>query len=119
MSFQKVPSSCTRLLLKQPTLQYRFKVILSYYSRPSMWPILNKSHHQNIVSDYRLKAGVRPKTEAKDFFTGLCAQTSSEAQPASYPVGRRGNARPRRDADYSPHLVPRSRMNMGFKSSLP
>jgi hypothetical protein len=48
----------------------------------------------------------------------LCLQTSSEAQPASYPMGTwclyRGKARPGRDADHSFYLVPRLRMSRSY-----
>jgi hypothetical protein len=48
--------------------------------------------------------------------SSLCVQTSSEAHPVSYPMSSGGpfpgsKARPGRDADHSPHLVPRSRMS--------
>jgi hypothetical protein len=51
--------------------------------------------------------GVRSPTEAEDFSSSLCIQTSSGAHPASYPMGTGGSfpggkARPRRDADHSP-----------------
>jgi hypothetical protein len=50
---------------------------------------------------------MRSAAEAKDFSSSLCVQTSSEAQPASYPIGTRGAlgggvTRPGRDANYSP-----------------
>jgi hypothetical protein len=56
-------------------------------------------------------AGVRSPAEATDFSSSLCIQTSSEAQPASYLMGTGGSyskskARPGRDADHSPRLVP-------------
>jgi hypothetical protein len=55
----------------------------------------------------------------KDFSSNLCVQTGSEAHPASYPVGTGGpfpgaKARPGRDGDHSPHLVPRSRMSRSY-----
>jgi hypothetical protein len=61
-------------------------------------------------SDYRMDdraTAVLFPTEVKDFSSTFCAQTSSEAHPASYPVGTRGpfpgdKARPERDADHSP-----------------
>jgi hypothetical protein len=58
-------------------------------------------------------AEIRSPAEAKDFSSSLCDQTSSEAHPASYPMGtggpfRGGKARPEHDANHSPHLVPRS-----------
>jgi hypothetical protein len=51
--------------------------------------------------------------EAKDISSSLCVQTGSGAHPASCPMGTGGpfpgrKARPGRDADNSPHLVPRS-----------
>jgi hypothetical protein len=55
--------------------------------------------------------GVRSLAEAKGFSFSLCVHTSSEAHPASYPVGTEGKARPELDADHSLHLVPRSWMS--------
>jgi hypothetical protein len=51
--------------------------------------------------------GLRSPAEAKDFTSNLCAQTSSEAHSASYPMGTvvsfpGGKARPGRVADHSP-----------------
>jgi hypothetical protein len=43
--------------------------------------------------------GVRSQAEA-DFFSSLCAQTSSEVHPASYPMITGGKARRERDADH-------------------
>jgi hypothetical protein len=62
------------------------------------------------VSDYGLDdraIGVRSPAGAKDFSSGLCVQTGSEAHPASCPMGAGGpfpggKARPGRDADHSP-----------------
>jgi hypothetical protein len=70
----------------------------------------------SIVSDYELDnraIGVRSPAGAKDFSSVLCVQTGSEAHPASCTMGTggpfvEGKARPGRDADHSPHLVPRS-----------
>jgi hypothetical protein len=70
----------------------------------------------SIVSDYGLDdraIGVRSPAEAKDFSSSLCVQNGSGAHPASCTVGTGGpfpggKARPGRDADHSPHLVPRS-----------
>jgi hypothetical protein len=64
----------------------------------------------SIVSDYGLDnraIGVRSLAGAKDFSSRLCAQTGSEAHPASYTMGTGGpfpggKARPGRDADHSP-----------------
>jgi hypothetical protein len=51
----------------------------------------------------------------KGFFSPASV-SSSEAHPASCPIGTvgsfpRGKARPGRDADHSPHVAPRSRMS--------
>jgi hypothetical protein len=65
-----------------------------------------------------------PRQMRKDFSSSLCVQTGSVAHPASCPMGNGGpfpgsKAWPRRDADHSPHLVPRSRMNRSYISSSP
>jgi hypothetical protein len=54
-----------------------------------------------------------------DFSSILCVQISSGAHPASCTMGTGGTfpggkARPRRDADNSPHLVPRSWMSRSY-----
>jgi hypothetical protein len=51
--------------------------------------------------------GVRSLTEAEDFSSSLCVQTSSGAHPESYPMDIGGSlpggkAQPGRDADHSP-----------------
>jgi hypothetical protein len=75
-----------------------------------------------VVSDYILDDRCSISAEAKDFSSNLCVQTSSGAHPASYPTGTGGpfpggEARRGRDADHSPHLVPRSRMSRSYTSS--
>jgi hypothetical protein len=70
----------------------------------------------SIVSDYGLDdraIGVRSPAGAKNFSSNLCVQTGYGAHPASCTVGTvgpflGGKARPGRDADHSPYLVPRS-----------
>jgi hypothetical protein len=70
----------------------------------------------SIVSDYELDVwaiGVRSPAGAKYFSSILCVQTGTGAHPASCTMGTGvlftgGKARPRRDADHPPHLVPRS-----------
>jgi hypothetical protein len=67
------------------------------------------------VSDYGLDdraIGVRLPAAAKDFSFSLCVQTGSGAHPACtmgtgdpFPGGK---ARPGRNTDHSPPLVPRS-----------
>jgi hypothetical protein len=70
----------------------------------------------SIVSGYGLgdrAIDVRSLAEARDFSLKLCVQTASQAHPASCTAGTvgplpGGKARPGRDADHSPYLVPRS-----------
>jgi hypothetical protein len=62
------------------------------------------------VSDYGLDdraIRVRSSAGAKDFSSGFCVQTGSEAHPASCKMGTGGpfpggKERPGRDADHSP-----------------
>jgi hypothetical protein len=51
--------------------------------------------------------------------SSLCVQTVSEAHPASCTMCTGSKARPGRDADHSPHLVPRSWMSRSYTSSPP
>jgi hypothetical protein len=79
------------------------------------------------VSDYELDdraIGVRSPAGEKDFSSSLCVETGSGAHPASCTIGTGGpfpgaKARPRRDADHSLPLVPRSRMSRSYTSSPP
>jgi hypothetical protein len=69
----------------------------------------------SIVSDYVLDdraIEVRSPSGAKDFSSNLFVQTGFGAHPASCTMGTGGpfpggKARPGRDAELSPHLVPR------------
>jgi hypothetical protein len=63
--------------------------------------------------------GVRSTAEANDFSSSLCAQTSSEAHPASYPMGTGGKEGPERDADQSSPLVQGLRMSRIYHYSPP
>jgi hypothetical protein len=68
--------------------------------------------------------GVRTPAGAKDFSFILCVQNGSEAHPASCPMGTGGpfpggEERPGRDADHSPHLLPRSWMSRSYTTSPP
>jgi hypothetical protein len=80
-----------------------------------------------VVSGYGLDdraIGVRSPAGAKDFSSSLCVQTGSGAHPASCTMGTGcpfpwGKARPGRDADHSPHLVPRSLMSRSYTSFRP
>jgi hypothetical protein len=65
---------------------------------------------------------VRSPTEAKDFFSSLCVQTSSEAHPASSPMGTGGpflGVKRGRGVMLTthPNLVMRSRMSRSYTSS--
>jgi hypothetical protein len=81
----------------------------------------------SIVSDYGLDdraIEIRSPTGAEDFSSSPYVQTGSGAHPASYPMGTGGSfpggkARPGRDADRSPHLVPRLSMSRSCTSSPP
>jgi hypothetical protein len=62
--------------------------------------------------------------EAKGFSCSLCVQTSSEAHPASYPMGTGGpfpQIQRGRGVKLTTHihLVPRSRMSRGYTASPP
>jgi hypothetical protein len=90
-------------------------------------PIRSRRSSGSIVSDYGLDyqaAEVRSPAETKDFSSNLCVQTGSGAHPASCTMGtggpfHGGKARPGRDADHLPHLVPRSRMSGSYTSFPP
>jgi hypothetical protein len=81
----------------------------------------------SVVSDYGLEdraIGVRSPAGAKDFTSILCVQTGYGAHPASCTMDTGGpfsgaKARPGRDADHSPHLVPRSSVSRSYISSPP
>jgi hypothetical protein len=75
------------------------------------------------VSDHGLDKGSIPGRGKLFFSSSLCVQTGSAAHPASYPMGiggpfSRGKARPGRDADHSPHLVPRPSASMALAGQL-
>jgi hypothetical protein len=79
------------------------------------------------VSDYGWttgRSGFDPRQRQKNFSSILYVQTGSGAHPTSCTMGTGGpfpggKARPGRDADHSPHLVPRSRMSRSYTSSPP
>jgi hypothetical protein len=76
----------------------------------------NRGSSVSIVSGYGLDARaieIRSPAGAKGFSSNLCVQTCSGAHPACCTMGTGGpfpggKARPGRNADHSPHLVPRS-----------
>jgi hypothetical protein len=81
----------------------------------------------SIVSGYGLDdrtIEVQSPAGAKDFSSNLCVQTGSGAHPAFCTMFTGGpfpgaKVRPGRNADLSPHLVPRSRMSRSYISSPP
>jgi hypothetical protein len=86
-------------------------------------PEFNTGTYQYYGLDDRA-IGVRSPAGAKDFSCSLCVQTGSGAHPASCTMGTGVlspgvKARPGRDADHSPYLVPRSRMCRSYTSSPP
>jgi hypothetical protein len=95
---------------------------LSWYKN-----VCNRCSSVSIVSGYGLDTRaieVRSPAGAKDFSSNLCVWTGSGAHSASCPVGTGrpfpgGKARPGRDADHSPHLVPMSWMSRSCTSPPP
>jgi hypothetical protein len=66
--------------------------------------------------------GVRSLAGAEDISSSLCVRTGSGTHPVPCPMRTAvpfpgDKARPGRDADHSPHLVPRSRMGRSNISS--
>jgi hypothetical protein len=77
-----------------------------------------------LAADWMTKESVQSQAEAKDFSCSFCVQTGSWVHPVSYPMGTRGpfargKVQLERDADHSPHLLPRSRMSRSYTSSRP
>jgi hypothetical protein len=85
----------------------------------------NRDGSVSIASDYELYDRAiedRSPAEARDFSSNLCVHTGSGAHPISCTMGTGspfpgGKARPGRDVDHSPHLVPRSWMSRSYTSS--
>jgi hypothetical protein len=95
-------------------IEYRFRTFyLNFYMSVHK---MSRVSSGSIVSDYGLDdraIALRSPAGAKDFSSSLCAQTGSGAHPASCTMGTGGpffggKARQGRDADHSPHLMPRS-----------
>jgi hypothetical protein len=83
--------------------------------RNNYWlPVLSQ-YDDRVIED-------RSPAEARDFSSSLCVQTGSEAHPVSCTMGTGGpyhgpKARPGRDADHSPHLLPSSWMSRSYTYS--
>jgi hypothetical protein len=97
----------------QPTLVSQFSLEVAGEGYPEIYSYeddVSCGSSGSIVSDYGLddrQIEVRSPTGAEDFSSSPCVQTSSEAHPASYPMGTGGpfpggKAQPGRDADHSP-----------------
>jgi hypothetical protein len=70
------------------------------------------------------RSGFDPQQRQEDFSFSLCAHIGSGAHPASYTMDTGGpfpggKARSERNANHSPHLVPRSWMSRSCTSSPP
>jgi hypothetical protein len=93
----------------------------------TLYSELSRCSSVSIVSDYGLDdraIGFRSPAEAKYFSSIFCVQTGSGAHPASCTMGTGGpfsggKARSGRDADYPPHLEPKSRMSRSYTSPPP
>jgi hypothetical protein len=83
--------------------------------------LLGKEHGREREAYRYVRTCVFP-AEQRIFPLVSVSRPAFEAHPASYPMGTGGpfpgsKARSGRDADHSPHLVPRSRMNRSYKVS--
>jgi hypothetical protein len=117
----------------QPSLKHKSPALHRLFQYPFRYHIKFISNGAglaqavSIVSDYGLDdraIGVRSPARAKDFSSILWVQTGSGAHPASCPMGTGGSfpggkARPGRDADHLPHLVPRSWMSRSYTFTPP
>jgi hypothetical protein len=95
-----------------------------FFARPILWSSLYNSVSiaTEIYSCLRLdwttgRSTFDPRQRQRICPLNLCVQTGSVAYPASCTMGIGGKARPGRDANHSPHLVPRSWMSRSYTSS--
>jgi hypothetical protein len=93
-----------------------FGILCLYFS------LRSRGSSVSIVSGYGRAIEVRAPAEARDFSCNPCVQTGCGVYPASCTMGTGGpfpwdKARPGRNADLSPHLVPRSWMSRSYTSS--
>jgi hypothetical protein len=83
-------------LLPNPSLSTSSSFLSTHIS-PCYKYLRQPGSSGSIVSDFRLDdraIEVRSPAEAKDFSCSLCIQISSEAHPASYPMGTGGSPLP-------------------------
>jgi hypothetical protein len=107
---------------KNTCLQYHDKVVTlsDWYG---IWGAVVARSVQCLTTDWKTgRSGFNPRRRKKEFSCSLCVQNSSEAHPASYPIGTGGRfpggkAWPGCDDDHSPQLVTRSRMSRGYTFS--
>jgi hypothetical protein len=100
---------------------------MPYYDLIYFTNVVEPCSSVSIVSGYGLDdqaIEVRSPPEARSFSCSFCVQTGSGAHPASFTMGTGDSlpgaeVRPGRDADHSPHLVPRSRMSKSYNSPPP
>jgi hypothetical protein len=88
------------------------------------WKYRRRGSSVNIDPTTDWTTGVRSPTEAMDFSSSLCVQTSSHSHPASYPMGTGGlfpGVKRGRDMMITTHthLVPTSRMSRSYTSCPP
>jgi hypothetical protein len=117
------PQACSHVTSKLRCSLLYTNILLQHTSTwRGYWKQREPGSSGSIVSDYGLDdraIGVRSPAGAKDFSCSFCVQTGSGAHPASCIMGTGGKARPGRDADHSPHLLPGSRMSRSYIPPLP
>jgi hypothetical protein len=107
--------SCERLRCRCPSSSHCTH--LSFFNHT----FESRSSSVSIVSGYGLDdraIDVRSPAEAIGFSFSFCVQTGSGSHPVSCPIDTGGpfsgaEARPGRDADHSPHILPRSMVCCG------
>jgi hypothetical protein len=116
-----------RLLWPSGTLSQPRSSVRGFTSDPAHWLETETESKVSIVSDYRLDdhvTVVQFLAEAENVSSNLCVQTSSEAHPASCPMGT-GSPSPGVECGRGVtlithlHLMPMSRMNRSCTSSTP
>jgi hypothetical protein len=120
----KLPDSCRQIV--PPKRPHHLPRIRSLASRLILNQYVNFwKYLSTLTTDWTTgRKRFDPRQRQEDYFSNLCIQTGSAVQPDScirgtvdpFPGGR---ARLVRDADHSPHLVPRSWMSRSYISSHP